>query len=85
MSAEASPALRRGLGVAVWGLTLAPVLLIGRATTFPRLTPDQRDACFVQASGHRFALVRELTSVVRLVACLAYCCDPGVRARVTAP
>lgn len=75
--------IRRSLRLAVWVLSLSPPLLVHRARTFQHLPPE---LCFRHldvALHHRRWVIRELTALVKLVACLAYFGDPAVRVHVS--
>jgi hypothetical protein len=82
-AATAAPTFQLGLRAAVWVLTAAP-LARRRPATFARLPGHEQDALLVAALEHRARLVRDLTGVLRLAACMAYFADPDVRTR-TAP
>jgi hypothetical protein len=79
-AATAAPTFQLGLRAAVWALTAAP-LARRRPATFARLQDHEQDALLVAALDHRARLVRDLTGVLRLAACMAYFADPAVRAR----
>ena len=79
-SSTAAPTFQIGLRAAVWLLRAAP-LARRRPSRFSRLTPADRDALLVAALQHRARVVRDLTGIVRLAACMAYFADPGIRAR----
>lgn len=78
----AAPTLRRGFRAAVWVLTTAPLVRLRRPRLFGRLPADERDAFLVRMLEHRRYSLRQLASVLRLVACQAYFADPAVRAHV---
>lgn len=76
----APPLLRLGLRVAVWMLTLSPLLLLGRVSLFPGLSDDEKDALLTRADSSRLFLLRQLVAVLKVVAGFAYFSDPRVRA-----
>jgi hypothetical protein len=81
--ATAAPAdARAALRLAVWILTLTPLLLVRRPTTFRRLSSDLRDQHLDAALRHRFSVIRDLAGLLKLVALLAYFGDSEVRVRV---
>jgi hypothetical protein len=75
----APPLLRLGLRVAVWALTWAPLLLLGRARTFGGLRRTDQDRLIDRATRSRWALLRQLALTLKVVACLAYFRDPAAR------
>jgi hypothetical protein len=70
---------RRGMRLAVWVLTLSPVLYVGRPVVFGTLPGPQRERCIEHAARSRSALVRELLGVVRLMACVELFDDSTTR------
>jgi hypothetical protein len=56
--------------LAVWVLTLSPVVYVGRPVALGTLPRPQRERCIERAARSRSALVRELVGVVRLIACV---------------
>ena len=74
--------LRFGFRASVWALSLSPLVLIGKPTTFAHLAPADRDRVLGKVAGSRLYLVRQLPLTVKLMACFAYLRDDDVRARV---
>lgn len=81
MERAAPPLLRLGLRVAVWVLTWAPLLLIGRARSFGRLADSEQDRLLEQASSSRWYLLRQLVMTLKAIACFAYFRAPTARRR----
>lgn len=77
----APPLLRLGFRVAVWTVTWAPPLALGRLRTLPRLPPADRDRLLARLAGSRLYLARQLVTTLKLMACFAYLRAPAVRAR----
>ena len=75
--------LRLGFRASVWALSLAPAVVLGKPTTFARLTTEDRDRLLEEVSASRFYLVRQLPMTVKLLSCFAYLRDDDVRARVS--
>jgi hypothetical protein len=73
--------VRMGFRLAVWLLTLLPLFLGFGPRLFHRLSGDARDAFLVRASASGSFLVRQFVMTVKIVACLAYFRDAGVRRR----
>ena len=82
VEAAAPPLLRLGLRGAVVGLALSPPLLVGRLTTFDRLTPDEQERVVTRVAGSRWFIARQLPLTLKLMVCFAYLRDPEVRAAV---
>lgn len=76
---EAPSLVRLGLRTAVWCLTLAPILLIGRPRLFTGLDNGERDVMLNRAGSSRSYLVRQLVTTLKAFACFAYLRDPMVR------
>ena len=70
-----------GLRMAVWIAALAPMWLLGRATTIRSLAPARRAELLGRLLAHRFFLVRELTLLLKLGACMAIFARPALRER----
>jgi len=66
----APPDIRTNFRAAVVLLVFAPVVVLGRLTTFGRLSIADRDRYLVLALKHRIYLLRQATSALKLVACL---------------
>lgn len=81
LDAAAPATLRLGFRVAVWALTWWPLLSL-RPRRLGRLPPADADALLDGVARSPRYAVRQLAEVTRLVACMAYLRDPGVRARV---
>ncbi len=78
----APPLLRLGLRGAVLGLALCPPVVIGRLTTFDRLTPEEQDRVVTRVGQSRWFLARQLPMTLKLMACFAYLREADVRARI---
>lgn len=71
--AEVAPLLLRAtLRAGVWGLVLAPPVVLGRLRTFPQLDAAERDRFVRAASRHRAYPIRQLIEALKLIACFAY-------------
>lgn len=81
MEQAAPPLLRLGLRFAVWVLTWAPLLLIGRARSFRRLAGPEQDRVLERAASSRFYLLRQLVMMLKAFACFAYFRAPNARRR----
>lgn len=81
MERAAPPLLRLGLRFAVWVLTWAPLLLIGRAHSFRRLAGPEQDRVLERAASSRFYLLRQLVMMLKAMACFAYFRVPTARRR----
>ncbi|MCC7538708.1 MAG: hypothetical protein IT379_20955 [Deltaproteobacteria bacterium] len=64
--------LRVLLRAGVWGLELAPPLVVGRLRTFSQLDATERDAFVRAAARHRAYPIRQLVETLKLLACFAY-------------
>jgi hypothetical protein len=82
-AAIAPPALQRSWRVTVWVTTLRPLLRLGRPHRFGRLSPDEQQARLDAMGEHPSYAMRQLASLLRLVVCVGYLGNEGVRARVT--
>jgi len=60
-----------GLRLALWMVALAPVWLTGRFRTLGHLGPAPRSEILRRLLGHRLYIVRELTLLLKLNACMA--------------
>jgi len=79
----APPLVRLGLRAAVWVLTCwAPLLLLGRLRLFGSLAPADADELLLRAARSRSYLLRQLVTLLKVLACFAYFHDPEVRQRV---
>ncbi len=72
--------LRIGLRLAVAALTWMPLCRYGRP--FHRLDADRQDAFLARQNSSRLYIVRQLVTVVKLIACFAYFRDPTIQAAV---
>lgn len=73
----APPLLRIGFRLAVLALTWLPVMLHGRP--FHRLPPDDQDRFLTRMAVSRSYVLRQLVTVVKLIACFAYGFDPAIQ------
>lgn len=81
---QAAPLLVRfGFRFSIIALSLLPLLTHGRA--FPRLNRDQQDAYLHSLITSRWYALRQLVTVVKLIACFAYFNDSEVQATLRAP
>ena len=77
--------LKLGLRVAVIGLGVGgPLLLLKTPRSFLQLDDASRDRMLSEAIESSNFLVRQLATVLKVVACMAYFDDPTVQARVRA-
>ncbi len=76
-------ALRRAWRATVWLITLRPMVRRGRPHRFGRLSTAEQATRLVAMSEHQSRSSAQLASLLRLVVCVAYLGDAGVRARVT--
>jgi hypothetical protein len=81
MRREATPLAAIGLRLAIWLAALAPLWLWGRLRTASLLTPGERPELLRQLLRHRSFAVRELTTLLKLVAMIALLGTDSVRAR----
>jgi hypothetical protein len=81
MLGEATPLAAIGLRLAIWIAALAPLWLWGRLKTASLLAPGERPELLRQLLRHRSFAVRELTTLLKLVAMMALLGTDTVRAR----
>jgi hypothetical protein len=81
MREQATPLAAVGLRLALWMAALSPLWLWGRLRTASRLTPGERPELLRQLLRHRSHAVRELTTLLKLVAMMALLGTESVRAR----
>ncbi len=60
-----------GLRIALWLVALAPLWRFERLGTIARLSPERRGELLAALLAHRFRLVRELATLLKLVATMA--------------
>lgn len=70
-----------GLRVGLWIVAFAPMWLFGRLRTVRDLSRERRAELLDQLLAHRFFLVRELTLLLKLSACMAMFARPSIRDR----
>lgn len=70
-----------GLRVGLWIAALAPLWLLGKAKTLGSLSRERRAELLAKLLEHRFFLVRELTLLLKLSACMAMFARPALRGR----
>lgn len=78
---ESTPKAALGLRLALLLVTLSPLWLWGRLTTFSGLAQGRRTELLRELLGHRSFIVRELTTLLKFCAAMALLGDPAVRAR----
>jgi len=70
-----------GLRIAIWIAALSPMWLLGRLRTVRTLRPAERAEALDRLLQHRFRMVRELTLLLKLSACMALFRVPALRKR----
>ncbi len=70
-----------GLRVALWIAALAPVWLLGKLHTLGSMSREGRAEILARLLAHRVFLVRELTLLLKLSACMALFARPSLRER----
>jgi hypothetical protein len=70
-----------GMRLAVWVVAFAPVLLLGRLATFSRLGRREQTELLSRMLVHEHALIRELTTLLKMAAAMALLGTASVRAR----
>lgn len=63
----------------LWLMWLLPPVVLGKLRTFKRLGPSERDDYIRAMRSSRFYIVRQLTFLLKLVACTGYLAHPRVR------
>lgn len=71
-----------GLRAALWVIWFCPLLAIGRLRTFKRLTGDDRIRVLRWLQRRPTYFFREIPTIVKTVACLAYCGLPQIQAKI---
>ena len=71
-----------GLRIAIWLVVWAPILFIRRLRRFPGLATDDRLKVLQKMAGSRVYFVRELVTLLKMVACLAFCGMPVIQSQV---
>lgn len=79
----ASDKANLGLRVALAIAMSAPLWLLFRFRTLRSLSPEERSVVMERLLAHRIFFVRELTLLLKLVACMAIFRSPDARARTT--
>jgi hypothetical protein len=74
-----------GLRVAIWLTALAPIFLLGRPTTFRRLTAAQRERVVSMLVASRWYVLRSLVLMLKMFGALLYASHESVRARMQRP
>ena len=72
---------RLGVYAGMWIAMTAPLWLWGRLRSAAGLEPVERARLLAELLSHRVFFVRELTLLLKLVACMAFFRDPAIRAR----
>lgn len=75
----APPLLHLGGRLAVWFLTWAPVLYVGRFRSLAGLPLAEPETYIARVAASRSFLVRQLLVTLKTLACLAYFADAQVR------
>jgi hypothetical protein len=75
-------AFAMSLRVAVWALTVAPLVVLGQPRPFGRLASGDQDQVLARCFGARWPTLRILTGALRLAACLCYFSEPLVDSMV---
>ena len=70
LSKVEAPLLFLGFRLAVWIVTLCPVLMMGRLRTFGGLNLSERDRLLSRLDRSRWFLIRQLLFVIKFMACL---------------
>ncbi|MBI4706238.1 MAG: hypothetical protein HY744_34510 [Deltaproteobacteria bacterium] len=81
----APPLLRLGVRVAVWVLSLAPILVLAVPCLFTQLEPEERDRMLERAARSDWYVLRQMVVTLKLLACFAYFREPAVRALTEGP
>ena len=81
----APPRVALGIRGAVWLVTLFGPLLAGRLGWFPRMNVDSRSRVLERLSRHRVYLVRELTTLFKMLVTLGYGGAPIVLEAIGVP
>ena len=66
----------------MWTLTLSPLLVIGRPTTFDRLSAEDQQRVLDRVNDSSSYLARQLPLTIKLLSCFAYFRDGDVHDRV---
>lgn len=70
-----------GLRLGLWIAAFAPVFVLGKLKTMRSLTREARAEVLEKLLAHRLYLVRELTLLLKLGACMAMFARPSLRER----
>jgi len=81
MAAASTRLAALGVHLSLWLVFFAPLWLEKRLRTLRGMPPKERAALLDRLLGHRLHIVRELTLVLKLAACMALFRTPSMRAR----
>lgn len=70
-----------GLRLGLWLATFAPVFVLGKLKTMASLSRERRAELLEKLLSHRLYLIRELTLLLKLAACMAMFARPALRER----
>lgn len=70
-----------GLRLGLWLATFAPVFVLGKLKTMGSLSRERRAELLEKLLSHRLYLIRELTLLLKLSACMAIFARPALRER----
>lgn len=76
---EGAPELRRGFGIALFAAGWVAPLLVRRIPPFSRLSTGDRERALEAMERSRFAVPRQLMTVLKTVVALHYGASPAVR------
>jgi len=79
MLGAAGPKAGLGLRCALWMAAWAPLWLMGVGGTISELALPQRALTLERLAGHPWRLVRDLTMLLKMAACMALFREAGVR------
>jgi hypothetical protein len=69
----------------VWILTWSPLPLLGKVRSFGGLSAEDRDTLLTRAANSRWYALRQLTDLLKLMACFAYFQHQQVRETLGVP
>jgi hypothetical protein len=76
---------RLGVRAALWVVMLIGPLVLGRLGLFTGLSPDEQAEALARLGRSDLYALREIPSLLKMMACLAYGAFPGVRAQIGLP
>lgn len=74
-----------GLRVAVWLLTLSPLIVAFRFRTLASLAAEEREKIVLKLLAHRAYLLRQLALLLKAFGALMFVAAPGVRESIVRP